>query len=256
MMKGNDLEHILRAWPYEPGHITVRRILGDDDRVKIQMRLDLGVLQMEVTGRPDGRRPHGRESLLHYHLTRLQEHRTAYGNDLGFELSTAICKGLRAEASMYYHRYLALFVLEDYEGVEQDTARNLRVLDLCRRYGENERDRCVLEQFRPYILMMQTRARAHLSAKKKLWKKAQAEVDEGMRRIYDCYVEDGRKEGFAGSPEARLLRKLRRQINRRLPLDPLLQLTHKLDRAVREERYEEAARLRDQIKAITQGSET
>ena len=52
MMKGNDLEHILRAWPYEPGHITVRRILGDDDRVKIQMRLDLGVLQMEVTGRP------------------------------------------------------------------------------------------------------------------------------------------------------------------------------------------------------------
>ncbi len=59
-----DINDLLRDWPHEPGRIKVRRILGSDWRPKIQLRIDLGVIQMETTGRPDGARPHGCECLL------------------------------------------------------------------------------------------------------------------------------------------------------------------------------------------------
>jgi hypothetical protein len=59
-----DLNTILKDWPYESGTVKVRKITGLDGREKLQLRVDLGVLQMEITGRPDGRRPHNCESLL------------------------------------------------------------------------------------------------------------------------------------------------------------------------------------------------
>src|SRR6266480_2347746 len=65
-----DLNTILRDWPHENGNIKVRKIAGLDGREKLQLRVDLGVLQMEVAGRPDGRRPHKCESLLEYHQRR------------------------------------------------------------------------------------------------------------------------------------------------------------------------------------------
>ena len=36
-----------------------RKIVGEDGKEKLQVRLDLGLLQMELNGRPDGERPHG-----------------------------------------------------------------------------------------------------------------------------------------------------------------------------------------------------
>ena len=46
-----DLNTILKDWPYESGTIKVRKITGLDGREKLQLRVDLGVLQMEITGR-------------------------------------------------------------------------------------------------------------------------------------------------------------------------------------------------------------
>ena len=40
----------------------MRFVAGDDGREKIQMRIDLGLIQMETTGRPDGERPGGSTS--------------------------------------------------------------------------------------------------------------------------------------------------------------------------------------------------
>ncbi|MCC6359381.1 MAG: hypothetical protein IT450_11615, partial [Phycisphaerales bacterium] len=45
-----DLRNILEGWEYEPGKISVRKIIGQDGREKIQTRVDLGVLQFEVSG--------------------------------------------------------------------------------------------------------------------------------------------------------------------------------------------------------------
>src|SRR5947209_8446986 len=77
-----DITPVLKGWDYEAGTINVRKISGEDGSPKLQMRLDLGLLQMELTGRPDGHRPHGCESLLEYFETQLADHKGKHGTDL------------------------------------------------------------------------------------------------------------------------------------------------------------------------------
>jgi hypothetical protein len=62
-----DLSGLLREWPYEPGKLNVRLVTGEDGESRIQVRLDLGILQMHTEGRPDGQKPFGFDSLLEYH---------------------------------------------------------------------------------------------------------------------------------------------------------------------------------------------
>ena len=242
-----DITPVLRGWDYEPGTINVRKVNGVDGAPKLQMRLDLGLLQMELDGRPDGVKPHGFESLLEYFESLLAEHRRRNGTHQGFHLSSTQCQSLRDEAVMYYHRYLSLFVLEDFQGVARDTARNLRVLDLCGNYADDEQDRLVLEQYRPYITMMHTRAAASLQMKDNRLKLALQTVEEGLSGIKEFFLRFGQEDAYTQSNEVRVLKRFARDIRRKLPVNPLERLKRKLDRAVRDEKYEEAARIRDQI---------
>jgi excinuclease UvrABC helicase subunit UvrB len=144
---------------------------------------------------------------------------------------------------MYYHRYLSLFVLEEFPGVVRDTDRNLRVLDMCGKYATDEQDRLILEQYRPYITMMNTRAQASIYLEHKQFAEALKQVEEGMEKIREFYERFGQEEAFAKSNEGR------RELQRQVPVDPAERLRRKLERAVREERYEDAARLRDEIES-------
>src|SRR6478672_1199962 len=139
--QSKDITPLLKGWDFEPGTINVRKIYGLDGEPKLQMRLELGLLQMEMTGRPDGTRPHGCESLLEYFQTQLEEHTKRNGTELGFHLTAEQCQSLREEAEMYYRRYLSLFVLEDFPGVVRDTDRNLRLIDFCGKFAVEEQDR-------------------------------------------------------------------------------------------------------------------
>ena len=103
-----DLNTLLEGWPHEPGQIRVRKIQGIDGTDKIQLRLDLGLIQMEMTGRPDGARPHGSASLLDWHRERAE---AAQAAGESFTLSADDCGELHQEGIQYYHRYLALFQL-------------------------------------------------------------------------------------------------------------------------------------------------
>jgi hypothetical protein len=244
---GKDNTPVLKGWDYEPGTVNVRKISGADGRPKLQMRLDLGLLQMEVEGRPDGLRPHGHESLLEYYESRLGEHRKRNGTELGFHLSRGQCQALREEAVMYYHRYLSLFVLEEFPGVVRDTARNLRVLDLCGKYGVHEQDRLVLEQYRPYIIMMHARAAASIDVAAGDYNAALKKVQRGLSQIKKFFNRFEQDDAYAQSNEVRVLRRFAREIRRQLPVDPLRNLQTQLDKAVKDERYEDAARIRDLI---------
>jgi len=245
-----DIGHILKGWEYEAGTINVRRITGTDGQPKLQMRLDLGLLQMEMDGRPDGVRPHGCESLLDYFEKRLKDHRKKNGTEMGFHLSASQCQSLREEALMYYHRYLSLFVLGEFLGVARDTARNLRVLDLCGKYATDEQDRLVLEQYRPYIIMMNARALASIEFDANNFRRALAIVKRGLKDIRAFFARFGQEEAFGHSNEVRILKRFAREIRRKLPVDPMRKLQIELNRAVKEERYEEAARLRDEIEKM------
>lgn len=249
-VSSKDITPLLRGWDYEPGTISVRKISGQDGVPKLQMRLDLGLLQMELTGRPDGTRPHGYESLLDYFETQLVEHNRRNGTELGFHLTGSQCQLLREEAAQYYQRHLSLFILEEYPGVVRDTARNLRVLDMCKRYAVDEQDRLILEQYRPYIIMMNARARASIQFKARKYAEALQTVQAGVDEIKAFFETFGQPEAFNDSQEVRVLRTFAREIRKKLPIDPVEKLKSQLSRAVQAELYEEAARLRDQISKL------
>ncbi len=250
-----DIGPVMEGWEYEAGTINVRKITGLDGQPKLQMRLDLGLLQMEMNGRPDGVRPHGHESLLDYFEDQLKEHSTHSGSNDGFHLTPAQCQSLREESLMYYHRYLSLFVLGEFAGVARDTARNIRVLDLCGQFADDEQDRLVLEQYRPYIIMMNTRALASIQFENDHYRRALTIIRRGLADLKEFFARFGQEEVYARSNEVRILKRFARDIKRKLPIDPLQEMQKQLTKAIKDERYEEAARLRDEITRQTGASE-
>lgn len=247
-----DLKPIIGNWPYESGQINVRKIRGENNQIKIQMRVDLGVLQIELHGRPDGQRPHKCESLLEYHRKQCRAYIERNGSDLGFTLNADECHDLREEAAQYYKRYLANFVLEDYEAVIRDTQRNLEVLDFCIKYAEDEADQLAMEQYRPYIIMMNARSKGLSSMDHGAYRTALVHVENGLTTIKDFFERFGMPQAFRMSGEVKVLKALRRQVRGFLPVDPIRKLKNKLNRALRDERYEDAARLRDELNILLQ----
>ena len=245
-----DLSKILSEWPYEPGKINVRVIEGDDGEPRVQLRLDLGIMQMHITGRPDGQRPHGYDSLLEYHEARLDEHIAQSGSASGFVLDEDECRELRDEAVQYYHRYVCMMVIEDFEAVVRDTSRNLRVLDLCSKHAEIEADRGVLEQFRPYITMMRARALATQALKDNEPKAAIHAIDEGIEALRQHFSESGQSDTFEDSSEVQMLRGMREALTPKLPVSEKAELKQRLAQALEQENYELAAILRDELRML------
>lgn len=251
----NDLTKVLKDWPYVSGQLAVRLIEGDDGREKLQIRLDLGLLQLEAEGRPDGQRPHGHESLLDYYEMKLEEHVLEGGDPEQFVLDEDDCRQLREEASQYYHRYVALYVLEDLEGVLRDTSRNLRALEFMERHAESEEDRESLAQFRPYLMMMRARALAGLAIRDREPKAAIIAIDEAINRIREHYAETGEPELAIESSEIRLLEGMKESLIPKLPVSPESELRDRLNKAIEQENYELAAILRDELRQMGGGGQ-
>ena len=63
MSENEDIDNILAGWPFDPLGSNVRE-LQLADRTVLQMRVDMGLLQMETDGRPDGTQPEGKTTFL------------------------------------------------------------------------------------------------------------------------------------------------------------------------------------------------
>ena len=242
-----DLSDLLRDWPYEPGQLQVRKIVGSDGREKLQLRRDMGVLQMEMAGRPDGRAPHGVESEMEFQSERAEQ----AGKD--FELSEDDVGELQAEGVQYYHRYLALFQLGDWQSVIRDTKRNLDMFTFVAKYAPDDDASWSVQQFRPYVLMMNTRAKANLAIEKDDMDAAIALVEKGISKI-EKFVKDHNREGETDTSEIKSLAEWLGELRRLKPLTPVEKLNRELERAVEDEKYERAAELRDALKALQKKS--
>ena len=86
-----DISYILGDWTYRPDEITVRIVDGNDGKRQIQLRLDLGILQMEFDGRPDGRRINDAASWFDFHTQRQKEHDRANPDSAPYVLEPEDC---------------------------------------------------------------------------------------------------------------------------------------------------------------------
>ena len=244
-----DIAHILKTWEYKSDEMNVRKIMGDDNKEKIQMRLDLGLLQMEADGRPDGKRPYGFDSLLDYYQDTLRRYKARTGRDDGWRLSAEEANKLRLESLQYYHRYLSFLFLEDWVGLVRDTDRNLVAFDVLWKYGPED-EKWSSEQYRPYVLLMNTRGRVSLSLQERDYDLALKQLQGGIAAIEAFYESRGRLEMGAQSQELQFLREWAEKVQQRKPLTPREKLQRALEQAVSEEAYERAAQLRDALREM------
>ena len=245
-MSNLDLNNLLDGWPHEPGQVKARKIVGRDGREKIQLRIDLGLIQMELHGRPDGHRPNGFESLLQYHQAR-----AGSNSDGGiYSLSEADVIALQQEGVQYYHRYLSLFQLRDFHNVIRDTERNLEMFDFVGEHCSDEDSKWTLEQFRPYVTMMNTRARASLELQEGNVLGAVKIIEAGKEKIEAFYRAIGQAEWIESSNELAFLSEWLKEIRDAQPLTPLEIMERDLQLAIAAEAYERAAELRDAIRSL------
>jgi protein-arginine kinase activator protein McsA len=246
-----DISHLLEQWDYQPGMASVRRFKAKDGIEKIQLRLDLGLLQMNSEGRPDGKRPLGHPSLYDYYLSRLQKHLTASdGTESDFRLKAEDCAKLQFEALQYYQRHNCLWQLEDFAGVIRDTERNLAVCDFTSKHAENEELAWSLQQFKPQLLMMLTRARGTELLRANEYEKAIEQIEAGIARIRDFYRDHSRTEMLEQSGELTSLKAWLDELSAQRPLSKREKLERALHEAVTNEDYEKAAQMRDALRNL------
>jgi len=250
-----DLTKLLQSWPYQVGQVMARRFKGRDGLQKIQLRVDLGVLQMNAEGRPDGKRPMGHESWFDFYQTRLAEHLLAKGAADGFSLGPEECAKLQQECIQFHHRYICLFQLEDFESVERDAERNLEVFEFVAEHAGTEDLAWSLLQFVPQLLLMRTRARGMATLKGGVFEHALGHIQEGISELERFYTENERLDLMEASPELGSLREWLGQVRNRRPLSEKEKLEKDLAEAIRMEDYERAAKVRDQIRKL-QASES
>lgn len=252
-----DLSRILEDWPYQPDQVTVRIVTGDDGREKVQLRVDLGVLQMELEGRPDGRRPQSCPSWLDYYQQKQRTHDADHPDSDAFTLDEEDCIRLWREGVQYYHRHLSFWHLELYDLCARDTARNLRLFAFVCRHAVDDRHKQQFDQWRPYVTMMHARAVATPLLAQEQYAKGLRAIESGIDGIQDFLDEHGLSERGEECVELVGLQRWRDEI---LDSDQYLRATQpdgaveilrrKLEAAISAEQFEEAARLRDKIRDI------
>ncbi len=253
-----DFSKLLHEWVFNPDTMMVRIVDGDDGRRKIQLRVDLGVLQMEMDGRPDGLRPEGCESWLEYHRRLQRKHDEAHPDSASYLLGDQDCAELWREGVQYYHRYLSFWHLQMYDLSARDTRRNLELFAFVRAHATDERHKMQFDQWRPYVIMMNTRAVATPLVKQEKYAEGLQAIDLGIDAIRDFFDEYGQGSRADESVELVSLERWREEIITHeeraaaaRPKSAIRILRQKLEAAVAAEKFEEAARLRDEIRRWT-----
>lgn len=249
-----DISSILREWEFDPDEIEARIVRGDDGRQKLQMRIDLGVLQMELDGRPDGARPNGLESWLDYYEGQQRAHDADHPDSAPFQLDEEACAHLWREGVQFYHRYLCFWRLERFDPCARDTARNLRLFAFVRAHAPDDRSKLQFDQWRPYVTMMHARAVATPKVEASRFGEALQAVDEAIEAIGEFLAEYGQSHRRDECAELVSLEGWRDELlsaaESAATAEPHVMvqaLQRRLAAAVADEDFEEAARLRDEI---------
>ena len=161
----------------------VRVLRTHDDREVIIIQPNaFTISRIYATGRPDGRRPQGFES-YHSHLyEKLDTYERQNGSDEGFNMETEEWQTLFDECYDRYIRYLLFAGIKRWAEVKHDTDQNLGVADMAYKYASPEIT-WQIYQYKGYILMMNSIARAELALQINEHEIARKEIDKGIQKI-------------------------------------------------------------------------
>jgi hypothetical protein len=237
------LDFLFEEWPYEFGEVAARRIQGADGREVVQLRVEMGVLQMEVEGRPDGSRPGGFPTCADW-LASL-----ALEEGESFALDDRRCIEIDREFVQFFHRRVAWLALREFELAVADADHTLALMDFSSLHTPEVGWAEMHEQYRPFVLFHRTQAAALGTLEKGGAAAAIAELEAGMKSIRDVLAdEDSDDPAESDDDEDELLAKLgemKSAIAEHYDVQP--SLAEQLADAIAAEQYERAAQLRDQL---------
>ncbi len=238
MSSDQHLDHILGDWPFEPESLCVRLLKGTDGRDVIQLRVDLGILQLETQGRPDGLRPEGHDTLLDFLLRQEVE-------DPDLEVDEATCIEIDREFVQYYHRRVAWLRLQRFANAVQDADHTLALMDFCKEHSPCEEWTMQHEQHRAFVIFHRSQAAALLAIEEQKPDEAIAEINQGLHLIEENFRDMGWEEQFDSDELVERLLHLRESLREDFSIEKTLQ--ERLAEAVEAEQYELAAQLRDEM---------
>jgi hypothetical protein len=233
------IDEILRDWPYTLGEVSARLSKGGDGRQVVQLRLDMGLLQMEVEGRPDGLRPGGVDT--YYDMLRQQ----ATKDGERFTLGEDRCVEIDREFMQFYHRRTCWLALREFRRAARDADHTLALMDFTRQHSDDADWTLSHEQYRPFVLFHRTQAVALAELEDSGPEAAIAAISEGLERLRRLFAEYDAEEHFDEDELVAKLVELKESIRNHYRIGKTLD--EQLAEAVATEQYEEAARLRDEI---------
>jgi UvrB/uvrC motif len=239
-----DIDDLLDSWPYDPEEVTARLVRAKDGRQVLQMRIEMGLLQMEVEGRPDGARPEGCETYYDYLLARAVKR----GDD--FSLTDEQCQEADREFIQFYHRRICWLRLREHRRAVKDADHSLAFMDFCRKHSPSEEWTLSHEQYRPFILFHRTQALALAELDEQGPEQGGPEraieaIQKGLNQIRAIFVAHEAEEQFDDDELVQRLVGLQDRLREHFEIGKTLR--EQLAEAVAAEKYELAARLRDEI---------
>lgn len=244
-----DIDEALRGWPSDPGpgEILVREVKARDGRTVVQVRIELGVLQLEEEGRPDGVRPHGYSTYLDYLRHRAAKRRPAEDED--WQMGPEHCTEADREFIQYYHRRVAWLALHRFDRALKDSDHTLALMDFVASHGMNEAYIETHERLRGLVLFHRAQAAAALALERRRPEEALDVILKGVDDLRGHQSEWSDDHEDEEIPDGALIEQLRLQeqeIRKNFSIRKTLR--EQLDEAIAREDYERAARLRDQLR--------
>lgn len=236
-----NIDHILRDWAYDPNGISVRVQKGKDGRQVLQMRLDLGLLQLETTARPDGTKPFGKESMLAY----LQEKIAQAEGEEGYSLTDDECAEADREFTQYYYRRICWLALREFSKAVLDADHTLTLMDMCRDHSPDEQWTLSHEQYRPFVLFHRTQAAALSALETGGAEEAIEQLNLGLEQLHQVFVHYEAEEQYDEDELVQRLTELRESLRQHFKVGRTLE--EQLSDAIAAEKYELAAELRDEL---------
>lgn len=250
-----DLAEFWEQWGRDDAP-RARLVKCPDGREFAQLRIDLGVLQMELDGRPDGTRCHGLATAVEY-----AEHELRCSRPLSDELWSDV---EREFAQINYRRAALSQLADEMLSEKQDSAtaqrliaRALRDIELLMRslslIRAERGEASEQAQHLPSLVFNRARLRTQLCVLEGRYEEAVEHATDGRRELALAIAERGGSgEEESDDPGIAYLGQLEQKVREQYGIQATLR--ERLETAIEREDFETAAALRDELRRRQSGA--